>query len=70
MPEHGKGDPAPKVQDAKKEFMCEGEGCAAHKHGFRIGSRCATALAGFIAGALVVFIALYPWLSFVGQLCK
>lgn len=43
---------------------------AAHKPPkFVIGNKFASALAGFVAGAIVVLIVLWPWLYILGKLC-
>lgn len=66
-------EPAVKSGGMRKEFICDAKGCTDHEgkqYLFRIGNKYATALAGFIAGAIVSAIALYPWLAFLGKICE
>ena len=59
--------PAP--LDIKGEFVCNAECCAGPRSRMKIGKKWATALAGFLAGAAVATIILYPWMVFLGEIC-
>lgn len=59
-----------RTSDIKSEFICDKECCVGHgRRIMSIGRSTATALTGFLAGAIVTALVLYPWLYVLGKLC-
>jgi hypothetical protein len=60
----------PSGSGVQSEFVCDPDCCnAKKKHHMQLGTRVASALAGFVAGAVAAAIILYPWMLFLGKLC-
>jgi hypothetical protein len=62
--------PLPNNNDSvRKEFVCDSPCVPNTQYRWKLGTKFATALTGFVAGALVATMMLYPWLKFLGDLC-
>jgi hypothetical protein len=54
----------------KKEFVCDAACCVPNKkYRWKLGNAFATSLSGFVAGAIVATIMLYPWLRALEEAC-
>jgi len=62
-------EPLPTNDALKKEFVCDSSCVPIKNYKYKLGNSFATALTGFVGGAIVATIMLYPWIKFLGDYC-